>query len=157
MHKLFILELCTAKSPLLIFAWLLCKLIFSGKVGLVQLPCCHQPVSSRCYYAPRPCMLIHSGPMGLFVSFCMPYVCTNTNWAHMTAGRLRVRMWLDSSQNMWTLIPVFLEFSLILILLKTRRLTGQPQSCPAVPSAIKVWGDRLCLINMKAESMISNV
>lgn len=54
MHKLFILEQCTAKSPLLIFAWLLCKLILSGKAG-EQLSCCHQLISRRCYNTSLPC------------------------------------------------------------------------------------------------------
>lgn len=54
MHKLFILEQCTAKSPLLIFGWLLCKSIPSGKAE-EQLSCCHQLISRRCYYTPPSC------------------------------------------------------------------------------------------------------
>lgn len=54
MHKLFILEQCTAKSPLLIFGWFLCKSIPSGKAG-EQLNCCHQLISQKCYYTPASC------------------------------------------------------------------------------------------------------
>lgn len=46
MHKLFILERCTAKSPLLIFGWLLCKSIPAGEAK-AHMRGCRQLVSWR--------------------------------------------------------------------------------------------------------------
>lgn len=67
MHKLFILEPCRAKSPLLIFGWLLCKLIFSGKVGL---PARFLKVSLRS-------LTLYAHSLWVYVIICMPLYSLN--------------------------------------------------------------------------------